>query len=83
MNRAHLHVLDEIVEQGIALGLLLLARADRDVQTHDNHSHQSALEFVPQKLRRIAGHGLWNGESRQINVKIQYKILTLINDTWA
>lgn len=56
--RAHLHMLDEIVEQGIALGLLLLVRADRDVQTHDNHAHQTALEFVPQKLWSIAGHGL-------------------------
>lgn len=57
-------MLDQIVQKGVALGLLLLARADRDVKAHHNHAHQAALEFIPQKFRRIASHRLEQAKYR-------------------
>lgn len=59
-------MLDQIVEQRIPFGLLLLARTDRYVQSHDDHTHQTALEFVPQKLGCVAGHGLGSARKGEI-----------------
>lgn len=55
---AYLHVLDQIVQEGVAFGFLFLSSADRYVQTHNDHAHEAALEFVPQELGQVTGHGL-------------------------